>query len=493
MLVTLFVMLNSEAGPALKWLSVSVQQGNALRVLAQEPGIQMIVYSLAGQKVAEGQSPSNQLTLAFPRRLADGVYLYVITVNQNGSPRRVVGKFVVLRGRTIVQSPIEGALVLPRPRIEDPVKPQPGIQQQEASKPIFTKFSEADAQSALEYWTEERMRNAKPLEIVLPGNPSPVSDDIKLLTTNGREGRVEGEVPTIFLNEADRLFHQSGAATAPLANWTGPPWPYNRFRMPLNPHFLYPARTIGKLYFTIPGQGDYVCSAAVVTSANDIKRLVWTAGHCVVSPGPIWHTNVIFVPARLIFGSINQPAPLGIFTAAELWSINGWAIYGSLRYDFGAIVVNRTPSGHFCGTGARIANCTGSLGFIWNLQYQQDFHAIGYPHASPFNGDQQHVCTAGEARQDMPGSLDGPATTGIGCDLTGGASGGPWVTRAYPQRSMDDPLHPNMQFYMGCVTCYVSGVNSYRYVNQPRELFSPYCGTSNGCQQLWDAARNSDP
>ena len=40
----------------------------------------------------------------------------------------------------------------------------------------------------------------------------------------------------------------------------------------------YPHRVIGKLFFTIPGAGNYVCSASVIS-----YRLIATAGHCVAS------------------------------------------------------------------------------------------------------------------------------------------------------------------------------------------------------------------
>jgi V8-like Glu-specific endopeptidase len=485
LLIALFATeFTSTAGPSKAGLSVRLQRGNLLQIVAKEPGIKVELYSLAGHRITEGHSTTNQLSLELPRSLANGVYLYVATANQDGRMRRVVGKIVVLRGRAFVQSPDPE----PRePRVVQPVVP-PDVSEQEAAKPVQgPKISAEDAQAALAYWTEERMRNAKPHEIVLPGGPSEPDDIEPLISAEAKQaGRIDGDVPTVFLNDQDRLMNQPGASAglAPLHHWSGPPWPYNRFQMPLNPYTLYPARTIGKLFFTIPGVGDRVCSAAVVTSANNVRRIVWTAGHCVVTPtssGPKWHTNVVFVPARR--DGVN---PLGSWTAAELWSINGWAINGSLRYDMGAIVTNLNAAGQ------RIGNVTGSLGFIWNAQYQQDYHSIGYP-GTPFNGERQHVCTAGEARQDLPGSIAGPATNGIGCDATGGTSGGPWVTRLYPQRAPDDPLFPNYAFYMGCVTCYVNGVNSYRYDSQPRELFSPYCGTANGCFGLWDTVRNRDP
>src|SRR4029453_2045217 len=54
----------------------------------------------------------------------------------------------------------------------------------------------------------------------------------------------------------------------------------------------YPYPVIGKLFFTIPGAGNYVCSAAVIS-----YRLIATAGHCVASGNGDYYTNFSFVPA----------------------------------------------------------------------------------------------------------------------------------------------------------------------------------------------------
>jgi hypothetical protein len=89
---------------------------------------------------------------------------------------------------------------------------------------------------------------------------------------------------------------------------------YTRHRLfPEKAYQKFPYRVIGKLFFTIPGQGNFVCSASVVNSANN--SVVWTAGHCLVSPNPpsppTVHTNVVFVPGRLAgagqFGATQRP------------------------------------------------------------------------------------------------------------------------------------------------------------------------------------------
>ena len=61
------------------------------------------------------------------------------------------------------------------------------------------------------------------------------------------------------------------------------------------------------------------------------------------------------------------------------------------------------------------------------------------------------------ARTDLGGP--GPAPQAIGCDLTGGSSGGPWI----------------MKFSGGAgATNYVNGDNSHRRSTNPLEMFSPH-------------------
>jgi hypothetical protein len=102
LLIALFATeFTSTAGPSKAGLSVRLQRGNLLQIVAKEPGIKVELYSLAGHRITEGHSTTNQLSLELPRSLANGVYLYVATANQDGRMRRVVGKIVVLRGRAL--------------------------------------------------------------------------------------------------------------------------------------------------------------------------------------------------------------------------------------------------------------------------------------------------------------------------------------------------------------------------------------------------------
>lgn len=220
-----------------------------------------------------------------------------------------------------------------------------------------------------------------------------------------------------------------------------------------NPN-VYPFRTVGKLFFKQFGT-SYVCSASVI----GMKGLA-TAGHCVhagnnSSTG--WSTNVIFVPAYA-----NGSAPYQQWAAASLSTIYSWYQSANVRYDVGGI---RTIANGGVSIGTRIG---GYLGYAWNQPRTLSWWLLGYPQAAPFDGKWMVACQSSYA-YDSPFGTAGPAPMGVGCDQTGGTSGGPWI----------------WQFASGNL---VNGVNSHRTSNKPYELFSPYIDSVN--VTIFDWARN---
>jgi len=230
-------------------------------------------------------------------------------------------------------------------------------------------------------------------------------------------------------------------AAEPLAGHPYPP-PFNQHEV-LVPYTTYPYRTIGKLFF-MQGGNRYVASAAAIG-----KNGLWTAGHCVHSGNGQpsgWSTNFSFVPAYK-----DHTAPFGQFTARQLWCRTNWYQHGNpggLFEDMGAAIMNPL-------NGRMLSQVVGWLGFAWNFPRNQVWTSLGYPAAPPFNGERMWQDTAPYANDgSVPGS---PPTIGIGCSMTGGCSGGPWVLG------------------LGS-TNYVNGHNSYRPNNQPLEIYSPYFG-----------------
>jgi V8-like Glu-specific endopeptidase len=102
----------------------------------------------------------------------------------------------------------------------------------------------------------------------------------------------------------------------------------------------FPNRTHGRVFFTLPGEGDFTCSGTVVTANS--HSVVLTAGHCVHAGGPGggFATNWIFVP-----GYRDGARPFGEWPAASLAATTGWVGAANLSFDVGAAVVPRIATG----------------------------------------------------------------------------------------------------------------------------------------------------
>jgi hypothetical protein len=219
-------------------------------------------------------------------------------------------------------------------------------------------------------------------------------------------------------------------------------YPFTRYE----PTTYNPAH--GKVFFS-DGAANYVCSGTALTSGNE--SVVWTAGHCVNEGPGAFYTNWAFVPAYK-----DGARPHGTWTARELLTTSAWGNGGDFGYDLGAAVVNTNG-------GATLTDTVGSRGIGFNQAAEQHYLSHGYPAAPPFSGGRMFICEADLGTRDT--SAD-PPTMGIGCDMTGGSSGGGWVVG-------NDVL----------------SVNSYGYSNQPDVMYGPYQGAV--AQQLYTSAGSS--
>jgi V8-like Glu-specific endopeptidase len=215
----------------------------------------------------------------------------------------------------------------------------------------------------------------------------------------------------------------------------------------------FPWTTMGRLFFQIPGlAGTYACSGAAAYG-----RAVWTAGHCVYTPGRGWSYNMYFVPAYR-----NGNYPYGAFVVQSRTVLRAWREGGNLAYDIGMLAVNDR-------SGMKLSQWVGSLGFMWNQSGTQLFHAFGYP--SNYSSGQYLVTCAASTYERDP--LLGPDPIGVGCDMSSGASGGPWLVGYAP--------------FKGGLTNYINGLVSYSYATKPLEVFGPYFG--DGAKELYDWAK----
>ena len=205
--------------------------------------------------------------------------------------------------------------------------------------------------------------------------------------------------------------------------------------------------TTGKVFFSMGGY-NYVCSGAATSSGN--RSVVTTAGHCVKDGAGAWATNWAFVPAYN-----NGSRPYGTWTARTLVTTNGWANQGDINYDGGFAVMNAL-------NGRYLTDVVGGQGIAFNQPRGLYYSAYGYPAEAPFNGQTLRSC-AGYAQDDIYG---GTQSQRIPCDMTGGSSGGPWLTSGY-----------------------INSVNSFGYNGLRNQMFGPYFGSA--IQSAYSAAATS--
>jgi hypothetical protein len=244
------------------------------------------------------------------------------------------------------------------------------------------------------------------------------------------------------MRAAEPAEQQFGGAAAARAEAAALPWTSEEIT---TPYTQAPTSTHGKVFFTLGGN-DYVCSGTALLSGN--KSVVWTAGHCVNEGPGAFATNWQFVPAYK-----DGAAPLGVYVAQDLFAPSAWANSGDFSYDLGAAVVG--PAG-----GTALTDRVGGRGIAFNYSRSQNFQSYGYPAAPPFTGERLWRCNSPVQTSDNSAN---PATMGIGCDMTGGSSGGGWI-----------------------VGSSLYSVNSYGYDNQPDVMYGPYQGSV--AQSLYNAA-----
>jgi V8-like Glu-specific endopeptidase len=326
-------------------------------------------------------------------------------------------------------------------------------------------FSKAEQRATARYWTPSRIASARPISIrVKAGRAAGAGTVDRALIGTPTVVPPAGPAATAAATPVARSL---GGPVSPASTVYAYPAPFTRYALfPNSQYNVYPNRVHGKLFFsqhTPSGDGNFVCSGTVVTSAG--HWLVETAGHCVANSGT--HTfsfNIRFVPAYR-----SGTAPFGSWTAFRLWTKADWINNGNIREDRGFILLRKNSSGH------RIQDVIGSEGIAFNQSYLQHVVDFGYPVTSPFTGATEQLCLASFEETDPFNADAGSLPWGIGCDQTGGSSGGGWVIR-YKQGGG-----------------FVNGHNDYSYTSpsRPLEMFSPYfddselslynCATDNVC------------
>jgi hypothetical protein len=175
----------------------------------------------------------------------------------------------------------------------------------------------------------------------------------------------------------------------------------------------FPQQVHGKIFFTIPTQGDFACSGTLVASL--LRNVVFTAGHCVDDPDvQQWSVNLIFIPAYR-----DGAAPLGAYPATSLLSTDEWTKSGDLSYDVGIAQL-----------GTPLEDQLGARGIVFNKPPKSNYQIFGYPGLPnpPYNGERLVACDASFYSLQYTGHPF--STVAYPCDMQEGSSGGGWVTPA---------------------------------------------------------------
>lgn len=221
------------------------------------------------------------------------------------------------------------------------------------------------------YWTPRRMTNAKPMTAEPAAAPARAS-----VTVAGKPQYVPAVKP-----RSAAVAGSVSAAAAP-SEWV----------------------TIGRLYFSIPGNGDWQCSGNVVASNN--RDVIATARHCVmnIDTGQTY-TNFHFAP------SYNRgSAPYGWWN----WRSMGWRVDDHGPGGDNAFIVMTTGG----NGGGHIVDAVGGSGLGFNWATNNYAHAIGLP----ANLDYAVWCE-GTPYDGPSGGVQIPNCNG----LSGGASGGAFI------------------------------------------------------------------
>ncbi|MGV9774876.1 trypsin-like serine peptidase [Streptosporangium sp. NPDC003464] len=330
---------------------------------------------------------------------------------------------------------VTGATLLPAAAAHSAAAPA-------ASLPAAPRPAERDAadttteqRTVQRYWTGARMEAAQPLDAY-----APKKDGLRL-TAAAIAAQAAADPVSVPATAPDGDAVTAVRAAAARAT-TGSRWTRGGAV----------AKTAGRVFFTYQGR-NASCSGNTVTSDN--RSTVITAGHC-VKLGGAFHGNWVFVP-----GYDAGERPHGTWVATTLYTTPQWNNSEDINYDVAAAVVAPLE-------GRSLTDAVGGQGVSFNQPRRRQMHSFGYPAAAPYDGSKLVYCS-GRSFDDFLMSRD----IGLGCDMTGGSSGGPWFTG----------------FDEGTGLGTLNSVNSFKYGFAAGWMFGPYFGTE--AQAVYEAAQGT--
>jgi V8-like Glu-specific endopeptidase len=280
------------------------------------------------------------------------------------------------------------------------------------------------------YWTAERIRSARPREFVMTaGRLAPAAKPVKPPAGGG------------------------------LATTSGAVWPDVKGR-------IY--RATGRVLFTLP-TGNYICSATVATDNRLDISVVLTAGHCAFDQAShTFATNWMFIPEFDTRDTYDCTlAVYGCWTADRLVVHAGFANQSGFNlnaalYDWAFAVVDADGV-----SSSQLDQTVGSFPIEFrSYSSGTPVAAFGYPAGGKYAGNNDLIYCSNSLGTDP---LNFGRTYRLSCDMTGGSSGGPWLTA----------------FAASGDTGTLSSVNSYTY-SGITAMHGPKFGTATA--STWNVA-----
>lgn len=274
-------------------------------------------------------------------------------------------------------------------------------------------------ENAKGYWDDKNLNDAVPIELV-------VDEKTKV-------GKIE------------KVAKRSGGSTSPTNS--GSSW--NNRGLPLT--------ATGKVFFTM-GTGTYVCSGALVSENDPDRAIVLTAGHCAYDYKLGLATNWMFYPdfdsnpnptcttGRCFYASALILRPE--FTSAG--SFNTQAVQHDWAF---AVIKKNSTNGNVLPDTFPVNPNSFELNEFGFTKTNDVSYTFGYPAGSPYSGNDL-VYAFGPIGTD---SLTSNTIWSMSSNLTGGSSGGPWLSGF------------NTSTYVGKL----SSVNSYKYGRDKTKMYGP--------------------
>jgi V8-like Glu-specific endopeptidase len=289
--------------------------------------------------------------------------------------------------------------------------------------------SKTDDARNVSAWSAERLRAARPLpipEVSFDDTLAALPDEALALPEEmqgGESGSAPGRRPLPGIRPVhQRLFDPAerdlsavredlGSVAGPASGSVKAHFTSSRL-IPEEADLEYPYSAVGVLFFRIPSQGDFFCSAAVIQG-----RLIATAAQCVHSgtSNPGFYTDFLFVPAYRDGDAPYLTWDWEYVVAPTAWTTGGGKVPNAADYA----LIELDDQVYF-GVMRKIGQVTGSLGWATKRLHPNHAHLLSYT-TSHDGADQMHQVAAQSFRNAASNNAE------YGSDMRSGSQGGPLI------------------------------------------------------------------